>query len=211
MSGFYPNDIQGVFAFRKRDWWSPSTKEQAFDRIKGIREAVNDPDNVKRYGSYAKKHQSIARNLYVVDVTTGKRVFPKPIALKKGVGKGWRSESARHALARKGIKTSLTEEQKRAKWLVTNKKTGKKSVIQLARATPSDVDRLAKTTDKKLLSEFENSDFVQHVIGTTSVRDAQLYDLMEREINKRGLGYKAEVIVEKNEKKGDKMAERGEL
>ena len=125
--------------------------------------------------------------------------------------KGWKRESARHALARKGIKTALAEEQKRARWLVTNRKTGKKTVIELSRASPSDADRYAKISNKELLKEFSDSDYTQNVTGQTSVMDAQLYDLMEMEIDKRGLGDKAEQIVEKNEREADRMAERGEL
>lgn len=127
------------------------------------------------------------------------------------MAKGWRKESARHGLARKGIKTALAEEQKKARWLTTNRKTGKKTIIELARASPSDVDRYAKISNKELLKEFNESDFLQNVIGQTSVMDAQLYDLMEAEIDKRGLDAKAEAIVAKNERKADIMAERGEL
>ena len=127
------------------------------------------------------------------------------------MGKGWKRESARHGLARKGIKTALADEQKKARWLATNRKTGKKTIIELARASPNDADRYAKMSNKELLKEFNESDYLQNVIGQTSVMDAQLYDLIEMEIGKRGLDDKAEQIVEKNERRADRMAERGEL
>lgn len=65
LSGFYPNDISGVFAFRTRDWYSFETREDAEQFIMGIRKEINIPENIKRYGKYAKQHQSVARNLWV--------------------------------------------------------------------------------------------------------------------------------------------------
>ena len=65
LSGFHDGDISGVFRFRTTQWYSFSTKEEALDFIKRIKEKVNDSKNVARWGRYAKLHQAVARNLKV--------------------------------------------------------------------------------------------------------------------------------------------------
>jgi len=115
LSGFYPNDLPSVFAFRKNDYTFFETANDARNFLKYVKKEINNPDNLKRYGSYAKKHQSVARNLYVVDETTGKQVSPiSVLKIKKPKRKsGWKSESTRHALARKGIKTGRKTKTKK--------------------------------------------------------------------------------------------------
>jgi hypothetical protein len=65
LSGFYPNGLQTVFAFRKNDFMTFYTKEKAEKAIRYMKKEVANES--ERYGMYAKKHQSIARNLKVVE------------------------------------------------------------------------------------------------------------------------------------------------
>jgi hypothetical protein len=67
LSGFYPNGISDVFAFRKNDWMFFDTKEQAERFISNAKEIVEQ--NASRYGEkYAKLNRSIARNLKAVEI-----------------------------------------------------------------------------------------------------------------------------------------------
>jgi len=66
LSGFYPNGISGVFSFRRNDFYSFETEEEAQQFINRIRMEVNKQNNIIRWGEkYTKKYQSIARNLWV--------------------------------------------------------------------------------------------------------------------------------------------------
>ena len=65
LSGFYPNDIPGVFAFRKYDFYCFDTWSEANDFLSRVISEVNEQSNVLRYGKYAKKHQSLAKNLKI--------------------------------------------------------------------------------------------------------------------------------------------------
>ena len=65
LSGYYPGDIPGVFAFRRNDRISFENKEDGEQFIKRVNKEVNQKDNQERYGKYAKKHSSTAKNLYV--------------------------------------------------------------------------------------------------------------------------------------------------
>ena len=112
--------------------------------------------------------------------TLGLRPFAKA-AIKKT---GWKRESARHALARKGVKTAV----KKKKW------TG-----------GDETKRISKLSNKALLQEFKNQDYLQFEYGQTSKWDSLVYAWLEDEINKRGLEDKAEAIVEANKKRGEKL------
>ena len=81
LSGFYPNDIQGVFAFRGGDYMIFSSEQEAKKFIKEIEKEVNDKDNIDRYGNYANKHQSTAKTLKVLK----KESLQEATGLKKGV------------------------------------------------------------------------------------------------------------------------------
>jgi hypothetical protein len=63
LSGFYPNGLQTVFTFRKNDWMTFYTKQKAEKTVRFMKKQVDNES--ERYGMYAKKHQSIARNLKV--------------------------------------------------------------------------------------------------------------------------------------------------
>ena len=66
LSGFYPNDISGVFAFRLHDRYSFDTKKEAIEFIQYIKKEVKNKNNIRRWGSkYTKQHQSVARNLKI--------------------------------------------------------------------------------------------------------------------------------------------------
>lgn len=66
LSGFYPNAIPGVFAFRKRDWYMFGTKKQAKKFLKGVKKEVYNKSNQNRWGEkYTKKHLSNAKKLKI--------------------------------------------------------------------------------------------------------------------------------------------------
>lgn len=65
LSGFYPNDIPGVFAFRKNDFYCFSTWSEANNFLVRINKEVNEVANISRYGKYAKLNTSIAKNLKI--------------------------------------------------------------------------------------------------------------------------------------------------
>ena len=68
LSGFYPNEIQGVFSFRKDDYYSYSSEKEAFKHLKYIKKAVNNKDDQKRWGDkYTKLHLSKAKKLRVIN------------------------------------------------------------------------------------------------------------------------------------------------
>ena len=54
LSGFYPNDIPGVFAFRRNDRLVFDNKKKADMFIKNAQKEVNSKENQERYGPYAK-------------------------------------------------------------------------------------------------------------------------------------------------------------
>ncbi len=65
LSGFYPNDIRGVFSFRKNDCYSFQTIQEAQDFINYINLSVNKPENKERYGNMQNKHISTAKSLKI--------------------------------------------------------------------------------------------------------------------------------------------------
>jgi hypothetical protein len=70
LSGYYVNDIQGVFAFRRNDFITFKNQKDAENFIIRVRKEVNSKQNQLRYGlKYAKINSSIARNLYVSSVS----------------------------------------------------------------------------------------------------------------------------------------------
>jgi hypothetical protein len=68
LSGFYPNDIPSVFAFRRNDFYCFSTWSEANDFLIRVNKEVNSPENVLRYGKYAKLNTSIVKNLKIEGV-----------------------------------------------------------------------------------------------------------------------------------------------
>jgi len=101
------------------------------------------------------------------------------------MAKGWKRESARHSLARKGIKTG---KKKTKQWTLADEKK-----------------QISKLKDTHLLTQFENQDYIQFEYGQTSRWDALVYGLLENEIAKRGLEDKASEIVEKNKRKTERL------
>lgn len=64
LSGFYPNGLKDVFAFRRNDWFSFETKEEAENFITRIKQSIEEEK--ERYGEkYYKLYSSIARNLKI--------------------------------------------------------------------------------------------------------------------------------------------------
>lgn len=67
LSGFYPNDIHGVFAFRKNDYMMFGTKKGAKRHIKYIKKSISKKDNQNRWGDeLSKKYKNISTKLNVV-------------------------------------------------------------------------------------------------------------------------------------------------
>jgi len=66
LSGFYPNDVNNVFAFREGDLMSFDSKDEVVDYINHIIKQVNEPSNVQKYGKHAKQHQKTANKLSIM-------------------------------------------------------------------------------------------------------------------------------------------------
>jgi hypothetical protein len=63
LSGFYPNGLSDVFAFRRNDWYGFRSKQVAEEFISVIRKRIEREKG--RYGKYAKLYESIAENLKI--------------------------------------------------------------------------------------------------------------------------------------------------
>ena len=67
LSGFYPNDIKGVFAFRQRDYMMFGSKKQAKRKLKYIENEVYNKSNQERWGEkITKSHVNTYKKLRAV-------------------------------------------------------------------------------------------------------------------------------------------------
>lgn len=113
-----------------------------------------------------------------------------------GRKKGWRGESVRHGMSARGLPSGRK----------------KKIKTPVKQHTLGDEEKhISKLKDTALLKQFSDQDFLQFEYGQTSRWDALTYGLLEKEIKKRGLEEKAGKIIERNEKKADKLREKGEI
>jgi hypothetical protein len=67
VSGFYPNDINGVFGFHKNYMYFESEQE-AQKKINYIKQEVNNIDNIKRWEhKLATKYINMSNNLEIIE------------------------------------------------------------------------------------------------------------------------------------------------
>jgi len=55
LSGFYPNNIRGVFKFRKNDWMMFGSKKEAKRKLKHIQKEIYNKSNRDRWGEKISK------------------------------------------------------------------------------------------------------------------------------------------------------------